>query len=610
MQLPALDVAVFLAYLVGVVGFGCWFVRKSRSTSQFMAAGRSLPGWAVGLSIFGTYLSSNTFIGVPGKAFGVNWNFFVFSLSLPIAAVIGVKVFVPFYRRTGEISAYHHLEKRFGPWARTYAVVCYLLTQLSRMGAILFGVSLGLHALLGWDMATLIIVSGALVTLYTLLGGIEAVIWTDVVQSIILMGGAVVVACVILLRMPAGPGQAISIAAANGKFSLGGFGPSVAQSTFWVVMLYGIFINLNNFGIDQSFVQRYHTARSDREARKSLWLGALLYVPISLLFFFIGSSLFSYYHAEQNRGMLREVKLQVAREKLSRQAETLPPAAYEAKVAETAAALTPADIGDKVLPHFIVNRLPIGLGGLLIAAIFAAAMSSVDTSLNSSATVILSDIYKRYIRKRAGEKESMRVLHVTTLAWGAIGTGVALAMIGVKSILGAWWKLSGIFAGAMLGLFLLGLISRKAKRPAAVTGVTVGVLVIFWMTFSPGWGAVDGEVTVRRDSQIVLGQETRLRAELAVGDRVAIGDQEFTVKALAAAPAEELTLDRGVGPGGDVRFAEGEATLGGLTLYKVGLAYRLRSPFHTHMTIVVGTLSIFLIGLLASRLAGRGRRKA
>ena len=524
MQLPVIDIIVLVAYLAGVVVFGCCFVRKSRTTTAFMAAGRALPGWAVGLSIFGTYLSSNTFLGVPGKAFGGNWNSFVLSLSLPIAAIVAVKVFVPFYRRTGEISAYHHLEKRFGPWARTYALVCYLLTQVARIGAVMFGVALAMNALLGWDMAAIILVAGALVTLYTLLGGIEAVIWTDVVQSIVLMVGAVVVAAVILFGMPEGPRQAVTLAAERGKFSLGSFGLDLTQATFWVVLVYGLFINLTNFGIDQSYVQRYHAARSDREAGRSVWLGALLYVPVSALFFFIGTSLFSY--CQTDPAMLDAIRTKVATSKLAEEGEPADAVAREANLAAIKAGLTDADVGDKALPHFIVQRLPHGLAGLLIAAIAAAAMSSIDTSLNSSATVILSDLYRRYLRPQAGEKESMRVLHVATLVWGALGTGTALSLIGVRSILDAWWVLSGIFAGGMLGLFLLGLIARRAGSAAAATAVVLGSLVILWMALS-------------------------VRTEW--------------------------------------------------------LPEALRSPLHAHMIIVVGTLTIFLVGLLVSRFAGRRR---
>ena len=299
--------------MAAVLGFGCWFVRKSGTTSEFMAAGGALPGWAVGLSIFGTYLSSNTFLGNPGKAYGGDYNAYVFTLSLPLAAWIAAKYFVPFYRRAGKISAYEHLEQRFGLWARTYAMICYVLTQVARMGTIMFGVALGLHALTGWDVAWIIVATGVMVTLYTLLGGIEAVIWTDVVQSIVLMGGALLVLAMLLLGMPEGPGQAFSIAADAGKVSLGSWDVDFTTSTVWVVLLFGVFINLTNFGIDQSFVQRYHTASSEAAAKRSVWFGAILYVPISLLFFLIGSSLYSYYETQPS--MLGEVRQAVAVEK-------------------------------------------------------------------------------------------------------------------------------------------------------------------------------------------------------------------------------------------------------------------------------------------------------
>ncbi len=511
-MLPVTDLIVLLGYLAGVVAFGCWFVRRSGSPREFMAAGGSLPGWAVGLSIFGTYLSSNTFLGVPGKAYATDWNAFVFSLSLPLAAWLAVRFFVPFYRRGGEISAYHHLERRFGAWARTYAVICYLLTQFARTGSILFGVSLAMAALTGWPQAWIIVAAGAAVTLYTVLGGIEAVVWTDVIQSIVLMGGAAVILAMLMLGMPDGPIQTFTLGADEGKFSLGSLAPDLTASTFWVVLLYGLFINLSNFGIDQSYVQRYHTARDERQAAQSVWLGAMLYVPVSLGFFMIGTAAFTYYRTHPD--MLAEVRADVAAQRLMARGAAVTPDA----VASLASQMTDADVGDKVLPHFIVRRLPVGMTGLLVAAIFAAAMSSIDTSLNSSATVILSDLYRRYLRPGAGERESMAVLYVATAGMGAAGTGIACAMIGVRSVLDAWWLLSGIFAGGVLGLFLLGMVSRHAGRPAAATGVLVGLLVIAWMS---------------------------------------LGD-------LPAIPP------------------------------------CLRSPLHSHMTIVVGTLTIFLVGLLVS----------
>src|SRR3990167_1001499 len=185
------DFIILLIYLSSMVAVGLWIGRKNRTSDQFMVAGRSLPGWAVGLSIFGTYVSSISFLALPGKAFSSNWNAFVFSLSIPFTAVLAVFYFMPFYRRSGEVSAYTHLEHRFGPWARTYAVICYLLTQLARMGTIMYLLALALSPMTGWSVVTLILITGIIVIAYTLIGGIEAVIWTDVVQSIVLIGGAV-----------------------------------------------------------------------------------------------------------------------------------------------------------------------------------------------------------------------------------------------------------------------------------------------------------------------------------------------------------------------------------------------------------------------------------
>jgi len=346
-SLPLIDLTVLVIYLVGMVAMGIWLGRKNTSPDQYMKAGGAIPGWAVGISIFGTYVSSISFLALPGKALGGNWNPFVFSLSIPLATWIAVRWFVPFYRRSGEVSAYHHLEARFGAWARTYAVVCYLLTQLARMGTIMYLLALVMAPLTGWSLTTLILITGIITVFYTLIGGIEAVIWADVVQSFVLIGGALACAALLVFGMPQGPGQVLQIAGEHHKFSLGSFAPSLASPTFWVVLIYGLFMNLQNFGIDQSYVQRYATARNEAEARKSVWLGALLYVPISALFLFIGTALFAYYTA---------------------QPQLLP------------ASLDPWSKPDAVFPHFIHVGLPAGVTGIVIAAIFAGQRLS-DGSL-------------------------------------------------------------------------------------------------------------------------------------------------------------------------------------------------------------------------------------
>ena len=417
-----------------------------------MAARRSVPGWAVGLSIFGTYVSSISFLALPSKAFSGDWNAFVFSLSLPLAAWISVRYFVPFYRASKSLSSYEHLERRFGPWARTYALACYLLTQWARSGTIMYLLALALASLTGWSVPALILTTGIVVIIYTLYGGITAVIWTDVVQSGVFMVGAVTCAVVLVAHIPGGPSHLLAFSAEHHKFSLGTFDPGLRQSTFWVVLLYGLTINLQNFGIDQNYVQRYQTARSDPDARRSIWLGALLYVPISAVFFLIGTGLFTFYAANPGR---------------------LP--------AATAAS------ADTIFPYFIVHELPPGLVGLVVAALFAAAQSTISTEINSSATLILCDVYRRYVRPQASEAQSLFVLRVASLGVGLAGTGMALAMMRIKSALDAWWLLAGIFGGGMLGLFLLGRLSSRARSADALAGVGAGVVVILWMTFSPGW---------------------------------------------------------------------------------------------------------------------------
>jgi len=474
-HLPLFDIAIIIAYLVGMVLVGVYFSRRNTSADEFTKAAGRIPGWAIGISIYATFLSSNTFLGVPGKAYGGNWNAFVFSLSMPLAAWFATRYFVPFYRGTGEVSAYTNLEKRFGTWARTYAVVCFLLTQLARIGSIFFGISLTLQALTGYSMVTIMIITGICIVIYTVMGGIEAVIWTEVVQGILKTLGAVIIIYLVVREVPGGFAEIIRTGTVDHKFSLGSLSPDFVSSSFWVVLLYGFFINLNNFGMDQNYVQRYHTATSAREANKSVWLCVWIYVPVSLLFFVIGTCLYTYY--QQNPELLQSITLQAASERLGL-------AANHPEVVKLAATMQPADYGDKVMPHFMVYMIPTGLLGLIISAILSAAMSTISSGMNASATVFTEDIYKRYFNRGSSEKNSLRVLYIATVIVGLVGMLCGIAMIGIRSLLDAWWTLSGIFAGGMLGLFLLGLISRKTENRDALAGTLAGILVIVWMTFS------------------------------------------------------------------------------------------------------------------------------
>lgn len=475
-NIPLIDVCIIVLYLIGMVWIGFYFSRKNKNADQFTKASGRIPGWAIGLSIYATFLSSNTFLGVPGKAFGSNWNSFVFSISMPFAAFFAAKYFVSFYRSTGEVSAYTHLEHRFGPWARTYAVVCFVLTQFARMGSVFFGMSLSLQALLGFSMASIMIVMGVCIIIYTVLGGMEAVIWTEVVQGILKTLGALLILYLVIREIPGGIEKAYEIGMAQDKFSLGTMQLDFTTSGFWVVFLYGFFINLNNFGMDQNYVQRYHTAIDTAQAKKSIWLCVAMYVPASLLFFIIGSALFSYY--QLNPDLIAGLKHTVALEKLGA-------GATNDQISSLAATLQPADYGDKVMPHFMVHKIPKVFLGLIIAAILSAGMSTISSGMNACATVFTKDIYQRYFKPDLAGKAELRLLYITTVIFGLIGLGTGLAMLGIKSVLDIWWQLSGIFAGGMLGLFLLGIMSKKTKSDQAIVAVIVGILVILWLTFSP-----------------------------------------------------------------------------------------------------------------------------
>ena len=444
-----IDLIIFFAFTGGIVLLGASFYNRKATADDFTSAGRSLPGWVVGMSIFSTYVSSISYLGYPGKAYDADWNAFVFSLSIPIASWAAAKWFVPFYRQQTSVSAYSFLEKRFGLWARWYASVCYLLTQIARIGTIVYLLALPMNLLLGWDIRVVIIATSLAIMAYSMLGGVKGVIWADAIQGFIMIGGALVCLAILWWSYPGGPVESVRLAWDAGKFSLGSFSlTTLGESTFWVCLVYGIFTNLQNYGIDQNYVQRYHAAKSDREARFSALFGGYLFIPVSAVFFLIGTALWSYY-------------------------QTTP---------------APAGLkGDEVFPFFIVNVLPTGLTGLLVASIFAAGMSTVSTSITSGATVVLSDFWRR---KKLSPSDSLTpdrssellVLRLSSFLIGVLGILISLALVNVDSILDAWWKLSSIFSGGMLGLFLLGFMSQRVRNVDAAVGVVCGFLVIAWIS--------------------------------------------------------------------------------------------------------------------------------
>jgi SSS family solute:Na+ symporter len=446
-----IDFFVIAAYLAGTTLFGCsfYFRKGAGDAKTFMAGGGKIPGWALALSIFATYVSSISFLALPAKAYLSNWNVLVLSFSIPIAAGIAAVWFVPFYRRMTSTSAYSFLEERFGFWARAYASGCFLLMQSVRSGMILFLLAILLKSLLGFPIPVVILVVGVSTMIYSMLGGLQAVVWTDAVQAIILIAGALLCLIVLGYTLPDGFAAGFSGAFEAGKMSLGSFSFSGwSVETFWVTFIYGIFLNLQNFGIDQTYTQRYVAAKTEREAVRSMMGGALLYVPVSFVFIVIGTLLWAWVKGSPG--------------------------------------VVPADVltkSDAVFPWFIVNRLPPGVSGLLVAAIIAAAMSTVSSTLNSGATVLLEDYRKRFAKAELLPKAQLRFLRCATAGLAVFSMAVALAVMNVSSVLSTWWAAQSVLSGGMLGLFLLGAFARRTRAVHAAAATALGVLTVFWIVF-------------------------------------------------------------------------------------------------------------------------------
>ncbi len=451
MQTSTLDLVIIAVYLVGITLFGCsfYFRKGGKDARTFTTGGGHIPNWAIALSIFATQVSSISFLALPAKAYLTNWNCFVLTLTIPIAAFVAATWFVPFYRRSTSVSAYAFLEERFGPWARIYASLCFLVMQTARSGVILFLLALTLKSALGFSCFWIIVVTGIVTMLYAMLGGFKAVIWADAIQSLILLLGTLAVIVSLCFNIPGGLGHGFQLAWDAGKFSLGSFSlKEWGIETFWVSFFYGVCINLQNYGIDQSFTQRYIAAKDDRSAAKSAFSGAMMYIPGTFLFVMVGTLLWMF--------------------------------------GATHPGLIPAEVSaqsDAVFPWYIVNRLPHGISGLLVAAIIAAAMSTVAATLNSGSTVLLEDYYKRFFPGKTDAGRNIRFLRAMTVLLTVASVCVAVAVMNVKSALTAWWGMQSVLSGGMLGLFLLGAYSKRTTSTQAAVATVLGVLVVVFITF-------------------------------------------------------------------------------------------------------------------------------
>ena len=445
------DVGVIALYLIGITAFGCsfYFRKDGRNAKVFMIGGGNIPNWVVSLSLLATFISSISFLALPAKAYLTNWNPYVLSLTVPVAVVVSAIVFVPFYRRIGCISAYAYLEERFGVWARLYASGCFLLMQSARSGVILFLLAILIANVLQIGCLPIILITAMATMVYSMMGGITAVVWTDAIQAIILIAGALFCAILLYCGLPDGFCAGIGDAWRAGKFSLGSLSlTDFGSETLLVTFLYGLCINLMTFGADQCFTQRYATAKDAKGAIRSMIGGYLLYVPVTLLFVIIGTGLWLY--VQKNPGVV------------------------------------PAEVAcrsDAVFPWYIVNKLPMGLAGLLIAAVIAAAMSTIATTLNSGSTVLLEDYYKRFCDKGGSGGRHLAFLRLANVAITVVSILVAIAVMKATSVLTVWWAMQGILSGGLLGLYLLAFFARRTRSAQAAIAIVLGTLTLVWIAF-------------------------------------------------------------------------------------------------------------------------------
>ena len=452
-SLGTIDIGILVLYGCVLIGMGLYYKRKCRTAEQFMVAGRSIPAWAAGLAVMSTYTSSISYIATPGKAYSSNWHPFIFSLCIFPVAWFVCKYAVPYYRKIKLISVYEFLENRLGSWARIYGALSFVLFMVGRIAVILYLASLLLNTFIPCNIVVVIIVLGFITIAYTFLGGMEAVIWTDVMQSVVMIVGIIFCAVILTRDVFSQPDYLIQAAFDADKFSLGSTKFTLASQqhlfdrTIWVMIIFGVTENLRSLIADQNCVQKYSSVADERQAKRSIWIGMLIYIPLTAIFLYIGTALFAYYS----------------------------PGGHPLGEGITK--------GSEVFPFFIAQQLPVGLKGLVVAAILAAAMSTVDSNLNCSATVLLLDFYKRYFNPNIGERASIVFLRGMTIVWGVLGTFFAILMIRAESILDVWWQISGIFGGGVLGVFILGLLRLRLRLWQGLVSIGISVAVIAWGTF-------------------------------------------------------------------------------------------------------------------------------
>lgn len=445
-----LNYLVLVLYLGGVLFNGYLFSRRMKSTNDFFKAGGRIPWWAAGLSIFGTQLSAITFIAIPAKVFATDWRLLVGQFGIVIVAPFIILYFLPYYRKLNVTTAYEYLEQRFNLFVRLFGSVMFMLLQFARIGIVLYLPSVALSLVTGMSVDMCILAMGVLCIVYTVMGGVEAVIWTDVTQVVVLAGGALLCLILIPFQIPGGWNGMIEIADQADKFRVLDFRWEIGSTAFFTVLLGSLASNFVSYGTDQAVVQRYMTTADEKSSARSIWTNGILVIPASFLFFGIGSALFAFYHSHP---------------------EKLDPTLSN---------------NESLFPLFIVEQLPAGIAGLLIAGVFAASMSSIDSAMNSVSAAFTTDFYRR-LKDKVSEGDALSVARKATVSVGVLGTAFAICMAhsDIKSIWDQFAFFLGLFGGGLGGVFMLGIFFKRCNGFGASVGlIGSGVLQFLLITLA------------------------------------------------------------------------------------------------------------------------------
>jgi solute:Na+ symporter, SSS family len=455
---------MLLGYLGAMAAIGAWFARRNTNTEEYFVGGRSFPGWAIGLSLVGTSISSVTFLAYPADAFKTAWLRYIPNFALPVAVLIAAYAFLPFFRRTKTTSAYEYLERRFGPSVRVYAGSVYIIAQLVRTSIILYLVSLVIHEMTGLSPTLCILVGGIFTAFYTVAGGIDAVIWTDVAQTIMLVLGGVLCLAVIVTKLPGGFAQIFDVAIPAQKFAFSelkdgalqpvSWGLSLQKKTVMMMFFVGMTNWLREYSSGQHTIQRYAAAKSTHEARKAMWICVGSSLPIWAFYMFLGTALYVFFQA------------------------------FPAQ--EATEVLEGTRKAEQILPFFIVHYLPPGITGLVIAAALAAAMSSLDSSINSISTIAVTDIYRRFWARNKPDRHHLRVAQGVACVVSVlmIGGAIVLANTETKTLQDTGTILVSVLGGGLVGLYLLGFFTNRGDTRAVWWGLACTLLFTAWTILS------------------------------------------------------------------------------------------------------------------------------